>query len=83
MSKTRLLTSVATLGVGAALALGPAAAAAQEIVGLITKTNTNPFFVKMKEGAEAKADELGVELRRPSPASTTATTRARSPRSRT
>jgi fructose transport system substrate-binding protein len=22
---------------------------------LITKTDTNPFFVKMKEGAEAKA----------------------------
>jgi fructose transport system substrate-binding protein len=63
MSKTRLLTSVATLAVGAALTLGPAAAAAQEIVGLITKTNTNPFFVKMKEGAEAKAGELGMELR--------------------
>jgi fructose transport system substrate-binding protein len=36
--------------------------AAGEIVGLITKTNTNPFFVKMKEGAEAKAKELGVTL---------------------
>lgn len=36
--------------------------AAGEIVGLITKTNTNPFFVKMKEGAEAKAKELGVKL---------------------
>ena len=48
---------------GAALAFGPAAASAQEIVGLITKTNTNPFFVKMKEGAEAKAKELGMELR--------------------
>ncbi len=32
------------------------------IVGLITKTETNPFFVKMKEGAQAKADELGVTL---------------------
>lgn len=32
------------------------------VVGLITKTDTNPFFVKMKEGAEAKAQELGVEL---------------------
>ena len=31
-------------------------------VGLITKTNNNPFFAKMKEGAEAKAKELGVEL---------------------
>ena len=48
-----------------AIALGverAANAADKPIVGLITKTNTNPFFVKMKEGAEAKAKELGVEL---------------------
>jgi fructose transport system substrate-binding protein len=32
------------------------------IVGLITKTETNPFFVKMKEGADSKAQELGLEL---------------------
>ncbi|HEU5098070.1 MAG TPA: sugar ABC transporter substrate-binding protein [Roseiflexaceae bacterium] len=31
-------------------------------VGLITKTETNPFFVKMKEGAQAKADELKATL---------------------
>ena len=30
---------------------------------LITKTDTNPFFVKMKEGASAKAAELGVTLK--------------------
>ncbi|KKL78024.1 hypothetical protein LCGC14_2028980 [marine sediment metagenome] len=30
---------------------------------LITKTDTNPFFVKMKEGAQEKADELGIELK--------------------
>ena len=30
------------------------------IVGLITKTNTNPYFVKMKQGFEAKAKELGL-----------------------
>lgn len=30
---------------------------------LITKTDTNPFFVKMKEGATAKAEELGIELK--------------------
>ncbi len=30
---------------------------------LITKTDNNPFFVKMKEGAQAKADELGIELK--------------------
>ncbi|WP_380169740.1 sugar ABC transporter substrate-binding protein [Jannaschia sp. R86511] len=32
------------------------------LVGLVTKTDTNPFFVKMKEGAEAKAEELGIEV---------------------
>ncbi|NDR57738.1 sugar ABC transporter substrate-binding protein [Aliiruegeria sabulilitoris] len=30
---------------------------------LITKTDTNPFFVKMKEGATAKAEELGITLK--------------------
>ena len=30
---------------------------------LITKTETNPFFVKMREGATAKADELGITLK--------------------
>ncbi len=32
------------------------------VVGLITKTETNPFFVKMKEGADSKAKELGADL---------------------
>lgn len=36
---------------------------AQDIVGLITKTEGNPFFVKMREGAQEKAGELGLELR--------------------
>jgi fructose transport system substrate-binding protein len=40
--------------------MGAPAHADQILVGLITKTNTNPFFVKMKEGFEAKAKELGV-----------------------
>ena len=31
-------------------------------VGLITKTDTNPFFVKMKEGAQQAADRAGLEL---------------------
>ncbi len=31
-------------------------------VGLITKTDTNPFFVKMKEGAQKAAQEDGVVL---------------------
>ena len=40
-----------------------AAASEKIIVGLITKTNTNPFFVEMRKGAKEKAAELGVELR--------------------
>ena len=30
---------------------------------LITKTDNNPFFVKMKEGASSKAKELGIDLK--------------------
>jgi len=61
----RTLTAAGCLALGGVAAAGVAAPAMAEdvIVGLITKTNTNPFFVKMREGAEAKAQELGVELR--------------------
>ncbi len=34
----------------------------QPIIGLITKTETNPFFVKMKEGAQAEANAKGAKL---------------------
>ncbi|WP_225730040.1 MULTISPECIES: sugar ABC transporter substrate-binding protein [unclassified Nocardia] len=34
----------------------------QVVVGLITKTDTNPFFVKMKQGAQKEADAAGVKL---------------------
>src|SRR6202012_4162522 len=53
-----LFTSVAAAAVSLALVAAPVHAG--EIVGLVTKTNTNPFFVKMKEGFEAKAKELGL-----------------------
>ena len=43
-------------------ASAPAAVDTGIKVGLITKTETNPFFVKMKEGAQEKADELGATL---------------------
>ena len=36
--------------------------AQQPVVGLITKTETNPFFVKMKEGAEEAAKAKGAKL---------------------
>lgn len=52
------------LGGAAALALSAMPALAQEVNAcLITKTDTNPFFVKMKEGATAKAQELGITLK--------------------
>ena len=52
---------LALAGVGMALALGAMPASAEEIlIGLVTKTDSNPFFVKMREGAAAKAAELGV-----------------------
>jgi fructose transport system substrate-binding protein len=62
---TRSVLMMSLLGAVAALPLtmGSASAQGKVIVGLITKTNTNPFFVKMREGAEAKAKEMGVELR--------------------
>jgi fructose transport system substrate-binding protein len=52
---------------GIALALvasnaGIAAAADEPIVGLITKTETNPFFVKMKEGAQRSAKLQSAKL---------------------
>lgn len=51
------------LSIVGALVLGVASSAsAQDIVGLITKTEGNPFFVKMREGAAQKAEELGLEF---------------------
>ncbi len=58
---TRRLTG-ALLGASALSLLSFSPAMAETSACLITKTDTNPFFVKMKEGAEAKAAELGVSL---------------------
>jgi fructose transport system substrate-binding protein len=71
-------TRIAALGATLALTVGGIAACGgddegggaqggggggEEIkLGLITKTETNPFFVKMKEGAQSKATELGAEV---------------------
>ncbi|MGG7564543.1 sugar ABC transporter substrate-binding protein [Rhodovulum sp. DZ06] len=47
----------------AALAFSAVSASAADISAcIITKTDTNPFFVKMREGANAKAEELGITL---------------------
>ncbi len=53
------LTTVAL----AATACGKGSGGSGQIeVGLITKTDTNPYFVKMKEGAQKAADAAGVKL---------------------
>ncbi len=55
------LTTTALAG-AAALAMFAGGASAADLTCLITKNNTNPFFVKMKEGAEAKAAEMGMDF---------------------
>jgi fructose transport system substrate-binding protein len=63
LKHTKTLTGL-ILGAATAALLSAAPAAAQDVTAcLITKTDTNPFFVKMKEGAQAKAEELGVTLK--------------------
>ena len=61
MKKTIFSATLAALALGVVFAAP--ASAADVSACLITKTDTNPFFVKMKEGAQAKAKELGVTLK--------------------
>ncbi|ODT08543.1 MAG: sugar ABC transporter [Mesorhizobium sp. SCN 65-20] len=56
-------TTVFGAAVAGLASLAAPASAAEVGACLITKTDTNPFFVKMKEGATAKATELGVTLK--------------------
>ena len=57
----KMFTTVAASAL--CLAAVSTTASANDIVCLITKTDSNPFFVKMKEGATAKAEELGMTLK--------------------
>ena len=61
--RSKILRTLAVASIAATTGLAAPALADDVLIGLITKTNTNPFFVKMREGALAKAEELGVELR--------------------
>jgi len=61
MKKTMISAALGALALG--VAFSSPASAADTTACLITKTDTNPFFVKMKEGATAKAAELGVTLK--------------------
>src|ERR1700754_3304009 len=60
MKKTLITSALGALILSAGFA---GAASAADIACLITKTDSNPFFVKMKEGAQKKADELGMTLK--------------------
>jgi hypothetical protein len=60
LSMTKKLFLLTSAVAALSLVLANAPALAGDTVGLITKTNTNPFFVKMKQGFEAKAKELGL-----------------------
>src|SRR5579859_4861541 len=65
-ARLRKVAVAAALAFASAASLGTPAmlnAQAEQIqIGLITKTETNPFFVKMREGAQAVADKLGAKL---------------------
>ncbi len=58
-------TPCTALAVAACLALAAATAGAADdkpVIGLVTKVETNPFFVKMKEGAQEMAKSRGAKL---------------------
>jgi ribose transport system substrate-binding protein len=50
------------LVVGLCVTLMSTVAFAKEKIGLVVSTLNNPFFVDLKEGAEEKAKELGMEI---------------------
>lgn len=63
MNAAKLLrVAAAVLAVGTVLALAGVSGAKTYTLGLSISTLNNPFFVDLKEGAEAKAAELGVRL---------------------
>ncbi|MEO3801588.1 sugar ABC transporter substrate-binding protein [Nonomuraea sp. B1E8] len=59
LSAGLLVTALLVTGCGGS---GGGSDSAAPKVGLITKTETNPFFVKMKEGAQKAAQAGGMEL---------------------
>ena len=65
-SHGRIGFAIALLGLAAVAVVVAATASARSTatikVGLITKDVTNPFFVKMKQGATAEAKKRGAEL---------------------
>ena len=62
MTLTISRTCLALSTIALAALSSAAVAADQPVIGLITKTDTNPFFVKMKEGAQSAATAKGAKL---------------------
>jgi fructose transport system substrate-binding protein len=61
MRKNLVVPAVAVIATAAIVSLAMAQNK-QPIIGLITKTESNPFFVKMKEGASKEATRLGAKF---------------------
>jgi fructose transport system substrate-binding protein len=60
--RTRSTFAASTIALALAGGASLALAQPQPVIGLITKTETNPFFVKMKEGATEAAKAQGARL---------------------
>ncbi len=57
-----VVMALVTAGCGGSSSTQAAASPKPVIVGLITKTDANPFFVKMRQGAEREAAAKGAVL---------------------
>jgi fructose transport system substrate-binding protein len=65
LSPSLVVALIAVVGTASVVAVASATTEKQSAtikVGLITKDVTNPFFVKMKQGATAQASKLGAKL---------------------
>src|SRR5712691_2982098 len=57
-----VVMALVTAGCGQTTSNSAAASPKPVIIGLITKTDANPFFVKMRQGAEREAAAKGAVL---------------------
>ena len=62
MRRTVGVTAAALLTLLTACGGGGSSGGGTTLVGLVTKTDTNPFFVKMKEGAQQAASSAGATV---------------------
>ena len=53
---------IPTAAIALLLGIGSVCAQTNPVIGLVTKTETNPFFVKMREGAQSAANSKGARL---------------------